>query len=127
MKIRIKGNMIRFRLSKTEVEQFAATGSLAERTEFGPGKYLEYALRTDAIIQTIRITFEENSITLFIPETERVKWTSTNLVGLQETIEIEKGKSLHVLLEKDFKCLDNTIEDQSDNYPNPLIANYIKI
>jgi hypothetical protein len=23
------------------------------------------------------------------------------------------------LLEKDFACLDNTLEDQSDNYPNP--------
>jgi hypothetical protein len=25
-----------------------------------------------------------------------------------------------LLVEKDFVCLDNTIEDQSDNYPNPL-------
>jgi len=24
------------------------------------------------------------------------------------------------LVEKDFKCLDNVAEDQSDNYPNPL-------
>ena len=29
-------------------------------------------------------------------------------------------KKLYILIEKDFKCLDNTIEDQSDNYPNPL-------
>jgi len=29
------------------------------------------------------------------------------------------GVQLHLLLEKDFVCLDNTAEDQSDNYPNP--------
>ena len=27
---------------------------------------------------------------------------------------------LHLLIEKDFTCLDNIEEDQSDNYPNPL-------
>jgi hypothetical protein len=28
--------------------------------------------------------------------------------------------NLHLLVEKDFTCLDNVAEDQSDNYPNPL-------
>jgi len=27
---------------------------------------------------------------------------------------------LHLLVEKDFVCLDEVNEDQSDNYPNPL-------
>ncbi len=30
---------------------------------------------------------------------------------------------LSVLVGKDFTCLDNTIEDQSDNYPNPRLKN----
>jgi hypothetical protein len=34
---------------------------------------------------------------------------------------MENGKELFLLLEKDFVCLDETIEDQSDNYPNPLM------
>jgi hypothetical protein len=28
------------------------------------------------------------------------------------------------LIEKDFQCLDNTEEDQSDMYPNPLAEQY---
>jgi hypothetical protein len=30
-------------------------------------------------------------------------------------------EKLHLLVEKDFTCLDNVTEDQSDNYPNPLL------
>jgi hypothetical protein len=29
---------------------------------------------------------------------------------------------LFLLVEKDFTCLDEVAEDQSDNYPNPLAA-----
>jgi hypothetical protein len=31
-----------------------------------------------------------------------------------------KCGALQLLVEKDFTCLDNVDEDQSDNYPNPL-------
>jgi hypothetical protein len=34
-------------------------------------------------------------------------------------MEIGNDKYLFLLVEKDFVCLDNTVEDQSDNYPNP--------
>jgi hypothetical protein len=31
----------------------------------------------------------------------------------------QPAQELFLLIEKDFVCLDNTFEDQSDNYPNP--------
>jgi hypothetical protein len=30
-------------------------------------------------------------------------------------------ENLYLLVEKDYTCLDNVEEDQSDNYPNPLL------
>jgi len=39
----------------------------------------------------------------------------TDKVGFENA----DGK-LHLLVEKDFVCLDEVAEDQSDNYPNPL-------
>ncbi|WP_375587860.1 DUF7009 family protein [Flagellimonas aurea] len=39
MKIRIKGNSIRFRLTQSEVKQLSETGSIIETTEFGPSKF----------------------------------------------------------------------------------------
>jgi hypothetical protein len=39
----------------------------------------------------------------------------TDKVGFENT-----DGELHLLVEKDFTCLDNVAEDQSDNFPNPL-------
>jgi len=50
-----------------------------------------------------------------MPEAMADEWLVTDRVGFEY---YENGLSL--LIEKDFKCLDNVAEDQSDNYPNPL-------
>ncbi len=46
---------------------------------------------------------------------------NTDEVGFEN----EQGK-LFLLVEKDFTCLDNVSEDQSDNYPNPLASGNVK-
>ena len=43
------------------------------------------------------------------------EWADTDRVGFEN-----KANNFYLLVEKDFKCLDNVEEDQSDNYPNPL-------
>jgi hypothetical protein len=43
------------------------------------------------------------------------EWVATEKVGFEST-----DNELYLLIEKDFKCLDDVAEDQSDNYPNPL-------
>ena len=65
-------------------------------------------------------SFDNNQITVLIPSVIAKDWVATNKVGLEGEIDISNGKKLYILIEKDFKCLDNTIEDQSDNYENPL-------
>lgn len=52
-----------------------------------------------------------------MPETMAESWATTDKVGFEETTD-----SLYLLIEKDFQCLDNVIEDQSDNFPNPLLS-----
>ena len=58
---------------------------------------------------------------MYLPEKDKLVWKKSDRVGFQHTMALEKGKELFLLLEKDFVCLDETIEDQSDNYPNPLM------
>ena len=113
MKIRIKGNTIRYRLTRPEVEQFATAGVITEQTDFG-NKKLTYILRASDQPRLIA-TFENDIITLFMPQTMAAEWTGTERVGFEST-----HGSLALYIEKDFKCLDNVAEDQSDNYPNPL-------
>lgn len=114
MKIRIKGNSIRYRLTKSDVANIIKDGRLEERTEFGQGNALVYVLQTTTDYD-LSVTFHDNHITLFVPHSMMQRLADTDEVGFEN----EQGK-LFLLVEKDFTCLDNVAEDQSDNYPNPL-------
>lgn len=118
MKIRIKGNSIRLRLTKTEVDNFAANGFVEEKTEFGD-TYFSYRMENSPHHQELAAVYHGNLITVFIPTAIAQNWTSTELVGFENKMDIGNDKQLFLLVEKDFVCLDNTFEDQSDNFPNP--------
>jgi hypothetical protein len=113
MKIRIKGNSLRYRLTKTDVEQFSTTGYIEEIIDFG-SQALTYALERSNL-NMLTATFDHNKITLLMPATMATEWDITDRVGFEGF-----DNNLFLLIEKDFKCLDNVAEDQSDNYPNPL-------
>ena len=115
MKIRIKGNSIRYRLSKTDVEQFIKTGCLEETVDFGVPK-LFYALKKHGE-SALSASFEQNTITLYMPERMAAEWEAPDKVGFDGIY-----NKLSLLIEKDFQCLDNVAEDQTDNYPNPALV-----
>lgn len=121
MKIRIKGNSIRYRLTKSEVEKFCNTGSYEEITDFGHSKF-KYCLKSKEGIDTMEATFNDNTITLFLEKTKSENWHRSNKVGFKHHFRTQNETELFLLLEKDFVCLDETIEDQSDNYPNPKLS-----
>lgn len=118
MKIRIKGNSIRYRLTKTEVETFCKTGSYEETTSFGNSVFT-YQLKTKKGIDALEASFGQNTISLYLAKKEQSDWATSNRVGFRGTMDLPNGEQLSLLLEKDFACLDNTTEDQSDNFPNP--------
>jgi hypothetical protein len=117
MKIRIKGNTIRFRLTKTEVDTLCKEGYIEEITYFGDRTF-SYAVQRSAI-PTMEATFSENKLTLAISEDKVANWETNQQVGFEHAMPVGDNKTLELLLEKDFACLDERLEDQSDNYPNP--------
>ena len=119
MKLRIKGNSLRIRLTKTEITNFGEQGFLEDRTEFINGAFFSYALERKVGIDKLEAGFEENKITLFVPESMAREWTTTDIVGFENNMDIVGGQQLFLLIEKDWVCLDNTFEDQRDNFPNP--------
>ena len=118
MKLRIKGNAIRLRLSKPEVEKLAADGFLEERTPFG-GKNFTYSLRTKAGIHALSANFKAGKINVFVPKIFIKEWAGNDVTGFDTYMPVSDVESLYILVEKDFKCVGNTTEDQSDNYQNP--------
>ncbi len=123
MKIRIKGNSLRYRLTKTEVETFCRTGYFEDTTDFGNTTFT-YALQAKKGIDTLEAQFQADTITLFLEKSKSKSWFESNQIGFSHTVKKIDGSKLSLLLEKDFVCMDETVEDQSDNYPNPMIASF---
>ncbi len=118
MKIRIKGNSIRLRVTQTEVLDFAKLGVLQETTEL-PGESLVYRLQRSKSLQYMKADFSANTLTVYIPESMASLWVNNNEVGCAFNMPLSNGRELALLVEKDFVCLDSSAEDQSDNFPNP--------
>jgi hypothetical protein len=113
MKIRIKGNSLRYRLTKTDVAKLTEDGYIQERTAF-VNQAFTYALKlTDE--EQLSAVYKDNAIMLYVPKALVEDLADENKVGFEGI-----DGSLHLLVEKDFTCLDEVAEDQSDNYPNPL-------
>jgi hypothetical protein len=120
MKIRIQGNSIRFRLRQPELEGFKEYGSVTETIKLGdaPCDQLRFTLarssNTDITIQHV-----DKSTTIHVPQPLSERWTDSDLVGFDAIIQIGNGDKLKVLVEKDFKCLDGSDEDNVGAYANP--------
>ncbi|GGD39251.1 DUF7009 family protein [Muriicola marianensis] len=119
MKIRIKGNSIRFRLTKSEVETLCSKGKFLEETRFKTNVFCYAVAKTPE--PGMNAAFSELGITLYVNETWLEGWEKNEKVGFEAIESTDKGSTLHLLLEKDFVCLDRREEDQSDNYPNPKL------
>jgi len=116
MKIRIKGNSIRYRLTKSDVEKLGTAGFLSESSHF-ISKTLEYTITTTTNT-SLSADFIDNRIVLNMPEKMVQELVNTDKVGFSDL-----SGPVSLLIEKDFTCLDNVEEDQSDNYPNPHLNN----
>jgi hypothetical protein len=123
MKLRLRGNSVRLRLTKSEVSRFAEIGSVEETIEFGlqPYQQLVYTLQSSSEIKLIKAEFESNRLTVFVPEVEGKRWAQTNQIGIENEQSLGEGKQLRILIEKDFACLDQRPgEDESDAFANPM-------
>ncbi|WP_396632304.1 DUF7009 family protein [Maribacter sp. R86514] len=121
MKIRIKGDSVRFRLTQTEVRQLSESGQIYDSTNFGTATF-NYGVVLKRNTEQLHISFDNNGIVLEMPEDLGKNWFSNDIITYDHTMKTSSGNDLYLLLEKDFTCLDNTIEDQSDNYPNPKLS-----
>jgi hypothetical protein len=113
MKLRIKSNSLRYRLTRSDVDTLSKEGYLEEQISF-PGHALLYAIQlTEGKILTA--SYIDNKITLSMSHKMIQEFVDTDRIGFEN-----RSEELYLLVEKDFTCLDEIDEDQSDNYPNPL-------
>ena len=121
MKLRIKGNSLRLRLTRSEVEEFGRTGKVDEKVRFGtrPQGTFCYQIETTGS-DDITASFLDGRITIYVPDRIADTWVKSEQVGFEGRQIIDEETELHILIEKDFVCLTpRENEDQSDSYPHP--------
>ncbi len=122
MKLRIRGNSIRFRLTQSEVEQLGKRGQIEEAIEFGSSinEKLTYALVLSGKTAEIITKYDSGKIAVIIPRLVADEWIGSDRIGIGGEQILDKDKFLSILIEKDFACLtERANEDESDNFPHP--------
>jgi hypothetical protein len=122
MKLRIKGNSLRLRLLRSEVESLAATGRVSEEIILGTA-VLTYTMSVSAG-EKVAVHFAANEIVVSLPETVARNWMQTDEVSIEaEQPAGPNGNVLSILIEKDFECIGRPDDpDRADAYPNPELT-----
>ena len=82
MKIRIKGNSIRYRLSKTDISNFEKDGFIEEKTVFVNGNALIYRLeKSKGILNRTRHAHQRNVIIVVVASAVRSKLNDCGGLG----------------------------------------------
>ncbi|MGH8288761.1 MAG: DUF7009 family protein [Steroidobacteraceae bacterium] len=119
MKLRIKGDSLRLRLTQGEMRTLADRGAVEDRVSFPDGAALTYRLRVDDKNNYISVSYALNLIDILLPRSQAERWCRTDLVTLSASQPIAGG-ALRLVLEKDWACLaPREAEDESDNFPHP--------
>lgn len=119
MKLRIRGNSVRFRLSQTEMVQLTERGAVRDSIEFGPGARLDYRIEVGSV-ECLQASYAAQSICIVVPTAMARKWARPEEVALQGEQPVTGNGTLRILLEKDFACLTpREGEDDAAAFPNP--------
>jgi hypothetical protein len=121
VKVRIKGDSLRLRISRSEVARLLEGDCLEETIHFAPAACARftYALQQDRFVSRPTVQYTENRVAVLIPADQSNKWAGSDQVGIAEDISLGNLGSLALLIEKDFACLDRSDEDNQDAFPNP--------
>lgn len=120
MKLRLKGNSIRLRLQRSEVDRLRDEKEVGDATAFPGGLRLRYVIQIDPVVATVSVRYVGASIEIQVPVARAAAWFAADEVTLAETLTLENGEQLLVVIEKDFKCLHTTtMDDERDAFENP--------
>jgi hypothetical protein len=122
MKLRLKGNSIRVRLDRRDIERLIDEGRVDDAVRFGPGLAFSYAVEMGpAPRERPRASYAAESLLIRIDPEDAEEWLAGDRVGFDHMQDVEGGV-VRVLLEKDFACIDRPLGEEADDayaFPNP--------
>ena len=115
MKLRLQGNSVRLRLTRSEVERLRETGLVEESIDFGAGEALAYRLQTRLEPGPLETAYHQGIMTVSVSKEAAQAWAGSDEVGVYT-----QSGALAISVEKDFRCLTRRPEEQEpDAYPHP--------
>ncbi|HLF09598.1 MAG TPA: hypothetical protein VJA26_00150 [Gammaproteobacteria bacterium] len=119
MKLRIRGNSVRIRVSKSEVAQIEASGFAEDVVRFSPRSALRYRVEVKAS-GPAAAEFDGSQLRVALPKKAVARWLGPNEVSIEAEQDVGDGV-LKILVEKDYACLaPRDSEDDSDLFDHPL-------
>ena len=120
MKLRIRDNSIRLRLTRGEVESISTDGLISASVPFSGGVTFDYVLESSPACVKPVAMFSNNVLSVRLPEKDVIEWAGTEAVSISAEQLLDEGGQLNILVEKDFACLaPREGEDESDMYSHP--------
>jgi Family of unknown function (DUF7009) len=123
MKLRIKGNSLRLRITPSELNCLLEIGRIEETISFAPDENarLTYALEHHADVPAMRVCYSPQEIAVVVSSQEIRRWAAAQDVGLYGEVPNSCG-GLELAVEKDFACLDKNDAENADTFPNPHLG-----
>jgi NOL1/NOP2/fmu family ribosome biogenesis protein len=120
MKLRIKGNSLRLRVSPSEMARLLQDERIEETIHFGEreDEQLTYALELGLVGQIVSIRYQSREITVLLSTEAAHEWAQGDHVGIAGDLSVGDGR-LELLVEKDFACLDRREKESEDRFPHP--------
>lgn len=119
MKLRIRGNSVRIRVSKPELDQIAEAGSTEDKIQFAPANELRYRVDVKAS-GPVEAEFRGSLLRVIVPRKEVDRWLEPEQVSIEGRQAVGDGTHLRILVEKDYTCLaPRTEEDDTELFINP--------
>jgi hypothetical protein len=122
MKLRLKGNSVRLRVTRSELARLQAGERIQETVHFPSGSTpkFAYALEIGSHSLPVTVTFMDEQIVVSVSQDQLASWSGEHQVGVYASLPVDETTVLEVAIEKDFACLDLSDADNIDTFANPL-------
>lgn len=117
MKLRIKGDSLRLRLDQADVATLRDAGRVTDVLHVAPGLALTYGLEA-ADVAELQVDYRATTMMVLFPRDWLGPWASGDQVGFAGEQPAGEGRTLGILVEKDFACLHKRA-DEPDAFPHP--------
>jgi hypothetical protein len=122
MKLRVRDNTLRLRLTRSEVEALQQGTPVEARTLVAPGQVFTYRIEV-AGTATLAATFSGGVLVVRAPGETVQAWAAGEDEGMSGEQPVAGSEPLKITVEKDFACLKprDPAEDR-DAFPHPRAA-----